>query len=237
MSHAGSPPDSRRNARVPVALELEYRSAGAFLVAYTTNLSKGGIFVETSTPLPMGTTVAMRLHAPHSAVCEVHGTVAWLRPESTGPGQPAGMGIVIDTTAEQYGGVVDEIAFSFTGIQILLATGEAAPRAILSRYLRSILACRIIDIDFSSRPEGLPDNVDLAVIDLDSSGPEGAQLIQTLRFDERMSTTPIIALGQLERDRLRAHQRGADEAITNPPLFAELQSAVIRCIAKPTAVR
>src|SRR4029077_17190091 len=105
----GGPSDHRRSARVPVALELEYRSAGAFLVAYTTNLSKGGIFVETSTPLPMGTTVAMRLHAPHSAVCEGHGTVAWLRPESTGPGQPAGMGIVIDTTAEQYGGVVDEI--------------------------------------------------------------------------------------------------------------------------------
>ena len=36
---------------------------------------------------------------------------------------------------------------------------------------------------------------------------------------------------------MRAHQRGADEAITNPPLFAELQGAVIRCIAKPTTVR
>jgi uncharacterized protein (TIGR02266 family) len=237
MSHAGPPPDGRRNARVPVALQLEYRSAGAFLVAYTTNLSKGGLFVDTSTPLPIGTLVAMQLRAPNTPVCEIQGTVAWLRPESTGPGQPAGMGIVIDTAAEQYGAVVDEIAFSFTGIQILLATGEAAPRAILSRYLRSILACRIVDIDFSTRPEGMPDNIDLAVIDLDSSGPEGAELIQTLRSDQHTATTPIIALGQLERDRLRAHQRGAEEAITNPPLFAELQSAVIRCIAKPTNVR
>src|SRR4029077_8417865 len=146
------------------------------------NLSKGGIFVDTTAPFPIGTVVSMRLRAPNTPVCEIQGTVAWLRPESTGPGQPAGMGIVIDTAPEQSGAVVDEIAFSFTGIQILLATGEAAPRAILSRYLRSILACRIVDIDFSSRPEGLPDNVDLAVIDLDSSGPEGAQLIQTLRF-------------------------------------------------------
>jgi uncharacterized protein (TIGR02266 family) len=220
-----------------VALELEYRSAGAFLVAYTTNLSKGGIFVDTSTPLPIGTVVAIRLRAPNTPACEVQGTVAWLRPESTGPGQPAGMGIVIDTAAELYGTVVDEIAFTFAGIQIVLGTGEAAPRAILSRYLRSILACRIIDVDFTTGVDALPGNIDLAVIDLDSSGPEGAQLIQTLRFDPRTSTTPIIALGQLERDRMRAHQRGADEAITNPPLFAELQSAVIRCIAKPTAVR
>jgi len=229
--------DHRRNARVPVALELEYRSAGAFLVAYTTNLSKGGIFVDTTAPFPIGTVVSMRLRAPNMPPCEVQGTVAWLRPESTGPGQPAGMGIVIDTAPELYGAVVDEIAFSFTGIQVLLGTGEAAPRAILSRYLRSVLACQIIDYDFATRPQGLPENIDLAVIDLDSSGPEGAQLIQTLKFDARTSTTPIIALGQLERDRMRAHQRGADEALTNPPLFAELQSAVIRCIAKPSAVR
>jgi len=233
----GGPPDHRRSARVPVALELEYRSAGAFLVAYTTNLSKGGIFIETSTPLPIGTVVAMQLHAPLTPACDVQGTVAWLRPESTGPGQPAGMGIVIDTSADQYGAVVDQIAFSFSGIHILLGTGEAAPRAILSRYLRSILACRILDVDFTAGLEALPDNIDLAVIDLDSSGPEAAPLIQHLRATARTATTPIIALGQLERDRMRAHQRGADEAITNPPLFAELQSAVIRCIAKPTAVR
>ena len=236
MSNPGSS-DHRRSARVPVALELEYRSAGAFLVAYSTNLSKGGIFVETSTPLPIGTVVAMRLHAPNTPVCEINGSVAWLRPESTGPGQPAGMGIVVETAADQYGGVVDQIAFSFTGIHILLGTGEPAPRAIISRYLRSILACRIIDVDYTAGLDTLPANIDLAVIDLDSSGPEGAQLIQNLRFDARTSTTPIIALGQLERDRMRAHQRGADEAITNPPLFAELQGAVIRCIAKPTKVR
>lgn len=129
MTNPGSN-DHRRTPRVPVALELEYRSAGAFLVAYTTNLSKGGIFVDTTAPFPIGTVVSMRLRAPNTPVCEVHGTVAWLRPESTGPGQPAGMGIVIDTPPEQYGAVVDQIAFSFTGIQVLLGTGEAAPRAI-----------------------------------------------------------------------------------------------------------
>jgi uncharacterized protein (TIGR02266 family) len=79
MTHPSSP-DNRRNARVPIALELEYRSAGAFLVAYTTNLSKGGIFVDTTAPLPIGTVVSMRLRAPNMPVCELHGTVAWLLP-------------------------------------------------------------------------------------------------------------------------------------------------------------
>jgi uncharacterized protein (TIGR02266 family) len=232
-----SGPDNRRSARVPIALEIEYRSAGAFLVAYSTNLSKGGIFVETTNPVPIGTTVALRLHAPQTTACEVHGTVAWIRPEATGPGQPAGMGIVIDTAAERYGAVVDEIAFSFSGIHVLLGTGEPAPRAILSRYLRSILSCEIVDVDYNLGLESVTGPIDLAVIDLDSSGTAGGELIKNLRFHARTSTVPIIALGQLERDRLRAHERGADEALTNPPLFVELQGAVLRCISKPAAVR
>jgi uncharacterized protein (TIGR02266 family) len=231
--------DNRKSARVPIALNIEYRSAGAFLVAYSTNLSKGGIFIETADPLPVGATLTLRLHAPSTKPCELQGNVAWVRSEATGPGQPAGMGLVIDTASERYGTVVDEIAFSFSGIQVLLGTGEPAPRAILSRYLRSILSCQIVDakyedtgtIDFTSKP------LDLAVIDLDSSGPAGVELIATLRFQERTSSVPIIALGQLERDRLRAHERGADEALTNPPLFAELQAAVLRCISKPAVVR
>jgi uncharacterized protein (TIGR02266 family) len=230
--------DNRRSARVPIALEIEYRSAGAFLVAYSTNLSKGGIFIETSTPLPVGTTLTLRLHAPNTAPCEVQGSVAWVRGEATGPGQPAGMGLVLDTAGERYGAVVDEIAFSFSGIQVLLGTGEPAPRAILSRYLRSILSCEIVEakyddsgLAFTSKP------LDLAVIDLDSSGPAGLELIANLRYQERTSTVPIIALGQLERDRLRAHERGADEALTNPPLFAELQAAVLRCISRPALIR
>jgi uncharacterized protein (TIGR02266 family) len=230
-------PDHRKTPRVPIALEIDYRSAGAFLVAYSMNLSKGGIFVETNAPLPMGTVVGLRLHAPNTSPCELRGTVTWLRPEATGPGQPAGMGIVIDGTTERYGAVVDEIAFSFTGIRILLGTGESAPRAILARYLRSILACEIVDLDYAAGIAAVTGDIDLAVIDLDSSGPAGADMVQSLRFHPRASTAPIIALGQLERDRLLAHEHGADEVLPNPPLFAELQASVIRCIAKPTAVR
>jgi uncharacterized protein (TIGR02266 family) len=236
MSDEASP-DNRTTARVPIALEIEYRSAGAFLVAYSTNLSKGGLFVETINPLPTGTPVALCLHAPSATPCEVQGTVAWTRAEATGPGQPSGMGIVIETSADQYGAVVDEVAFSFAGIHILLGTGEPAPRAIISRYLRSILSCEIIDADFSASVDQISQHIDLAVIDLDSSGPPGSELIHYLRGHSRTHTAPIIALGQLERDRARAHDLGADESLTNPPLFAELQASVIRCISKPSAVR
>ena len=38
----------RRQPRLPISLEVAYRTAGAFLVSYSINLSKGGIFLETS---------------------------------------------------------------------------------------------------------------------------------------------------------------------------------------------
>jgi uncharacterized protein (TIGR02266 family) len=229
-------PEHRRSQRVPIALGLEYRSAGAFLVAYSTNLSKGGLFVETSAPLPIGTSVTLRLKTPHSQACEVEGMVAWIRAEARGPGQPAGMGIDVETPPEQYGSVVDEIAHSFSGIQMLLGTGEPAPRAILSRYLRSILSCEVLDVDYARGIDDIPHLIDLAVIDLDSSGPSGDQLVRSLRQRPDTSTVPIIVLAQSERDRVRGHELGADEALTNPPLFAELQAAVVRSIAKPSTV-
>ena len=85
MSDGGGA-DNRRSERVPIALEIEYRSAGAFLVAYSTNLSKGGIFIETSDPLPVGATLTLRLHAPNTKPCELQGSVAWTRSEATGSG-------------------------------------------------------------------------------------------------------------------------------------------------------
>ncbi len=47
----------------------------------------------------------------------------------------------------------------------------------------------------------------------------------------------MLALAQLERDRARAASLGFDEALTNPPAFAELQASVLRALGKPLAIR
>jgi CheY-like chemotaxis protein len=221
-----------------VGIDLAYRSPVAFLVAYSTSIAKGALFVEAADPLQIGTPIALRLHAPPHEVVVVEGLVAWTRATPGGAGQPAGMGLALATPPpDALGAVVDRIAFGFSRIKVLLGTTEAAPRAILSRYLRSIVSCEIIDVDARAIPMSEIDAIDLAVVDLDSSGAEGLALYKRLRSHARAASAPAIALAQLERNRTRALRMGFDEAIANPPSFPDLQAAALRALAKPAMVR
>jgi uncharacterized protein (TIGR02266 family) len=216
-----------------IGIDVAYRSRGAFLVAYATNLGKGGLFIETAEPLDIGTPVTLRLTAPAVDPIAVEGVVTWTRPTAAGPGQPAGVGVALVAPPEALGDVVDDIAFGFGGMKVLLGAGEAAPRAILSRYLRSILRCEIVEAD-SERDAGAgTDGLDLAVIDLDSSGQQGLDLYARLRANPHTRSVPALALAHIERDRSHALRAGFDEAQPNPPVFAELQAAVLRCLARP----
>jgi uncharacterized protein (TIGR02266 family) len=218
----------------PVTIELSYRSPGAFLVAYATNLVKGGLFVENAAPLAVGTPLVLRLSAPTATAIDVEAVVTWTR-GAGGPALPAGMGVAIAPIPDALGEAVDRMAFGFAGIHVLLATSEAAPRAILTRYLKSILACEIIDVDFRGDGTAKLEGLDLAVIDLDSSGPPGFELLARLRAHARAGSAPALALAQIERDRMRALQAGFDAALANPPVFADLQAAALRCLGRPTA--
>ena len=121
----------RIHPRIPAVLEVEFRTAGAFLVAYSVNLSKGGIFLETSTFLPLGTEVALRFNVPDEGVIDVRGVVAWTRttPE---PGKPRGMGIEFGQLDERYGEAIDRIVSNFAGLQVLVLAASAQARRIAS---------------------------------------------------------------------------------------------------------
>ena len=73
--------------------------------------------------------------------------------EAQGPGQPAGMGITLAASAERIGAAIDKLAFEFRGVKALVAASQAAPRALLIRYLRSIITCNVIEVDQSKLAE------------------------------------------------------------------------------------
>jgi CheY-like chemotaxis protein len=223
--------------RPPLTVELTYRSEAALLVAYSTHLVKGQLPVETPTPFGSGTPLALRLVAPATTI-NMAGVVAWSREEPQGPGQPAGMGITLAASAERIGAAIDKLAFEFRGVKTLVAASQAAPRAMLIRYLRSIITCSVIEIDQAKLAEANAlCNIDLTVIDLDSAGPAGYELYAHLRQHPEAGSAPVLAVAQLERDRARAASLGFDEALANPPAFGDLEAAALRCMAKPTAVK
>jgi type IV pilus assembly protein PilZ len=87
---------NRRDAvRAPIELKVEYRRLNSFFADYTRNISKGGTFIATARPLPIGTAFVFRLTVPTlAAPLELRGTVAWIvREDEATAAQPAGMGI------------------------------------------------------------------------------------------------------------------------------------------------
>jgi CheY-like chemotaxis protein len=221
------------NRAIPV-VELGYRSAGAFLMAYVTQIANGEMFIESSALPPLGTPVVLRLGAPPAITMSLEGTVAWTR-EARGPGQPAGMSVTLGMPSESFGATVDRLSAGFGGYRVLLGATETAPRAILGRYLRSIMTCTIVDLESEAERATLDlGALDLAVLDLDSMGPRGYELGEQLH--QRPRPAPVLGLAQLERDRATAQRLGFDEMLANPPALAELDAAVRRCLSRPVTI-
>ncbi|HUU02414.1 MAG TPA: TIGR02266 family protein [Myxococcota bacterium] len=71
--------DKREHIRAPIELKVEYKKMNTFFADYTKNISKGGTFIKTDRPLPVGTAFLFRLVIPTLAEpVEIKGTVIWI---------------------------------------------------------------------------------------------------------------------------------------------------------------
>lgn len=85
--------DRRDSVRVPTRLACAFDSLGSFQDALITNLSRGGIFVATTAPLPVGTRLQLRIHIDQTgSELDVAGVVVTNHVGPTGTREP-GMGI------------------------------------------------------------------------------------------------------------------------------------------------
>ena len=82
--------DGRTHPRAPIELKVDYKKLNSFFADYTRNISKGGTFIKTRKPLPVGTRFLFKLSIPgRDEPFELLGEVAW----SNADGDDAGMGI------------------------------------------------------------------------------------------------------------------------------------------------
>lgn len=56
--------DRRDAPRQPIELKVEYKRLNTFFADYTKNISKGGTFIKTNRPLPIGTEFVFKLFVP-----------------------------------------------------------------------------------------------------------------------------------------------------------------------------
>jgi uncharacterized protein (TIGR02266 family) len=228
--------NEREHQRVPYAVAVHFRSASAFLIAYSVNLSRGGLFLETQHDLPVGTPLELSFEIPGSGTVGLDGQVAWRRgPES--PEGPAGLGIEFADITAALSAVIDRLVGDYQGLQVLILAHDAKDRSSLTRMVKSIVSSAEILIAADARVAEtlLTDDVDLAVIEVDGD-PDGA--LTAVRLAKGLATpVPVIGLASTKRLRDHARAAGADEPTGNPPAFEELQVAVVRGLSRPIAVR
>lgn len=89
----------RRQARVPYRVEVHGTSRHNFWTGTTYNVSLGGVFVATESPLPIGTEVTLELRLDAAALpWRVSGIVRWVRPAlHASPDHPAGCGVQFES--------------------------------------------------------------------------------------------------------------------------------------------
>jgi type IV pilus assembly protein PilZ len=89
--------ERRSGPRHPITLRIDYKRLNTFFADYAKNISKGGTFIHTSTPLDVGTVFVFVLSLPDQpSPLELRGEVMWtVTDEQASDDRPAGMGIRI----------------------------------------------------------------------------------------------------------------------------------------------
>ena len=87
--------DRRGGYRAPIELKVEYKRLNTFFADYTRNISRGGTFIGTDKPLPVGTEFVFALGVPNMPEpLRLRGKVIWTTDaEDATKANPAGMGI------------------------------------------------------------------------------------------------------------------------------------------------
>jgi uncharacterized protein (TIGR02266 family) len=84
-------PATRQYERVIAPIRCWCEANEVLIFAPVGNISEGGLFLKTSSPLPTGMTAKLRISVPHLPVVETRAVVAWSR--TLGSEAPCGMGM------------------------------------------------------------------------------------------------------------------------------------------------
>ena len=231
--------DDREHDRVPYGMQVEFRTASSFLVAYSVNLSRGGMFLETDEQLPIGSIVRLQLSIPGATSLKLDGRVTWHRGENDREGPP-GVGVEFLDVSDLAGELIDDLVSGFSGLTILLVCTDASDRSVVTRQIRSVFSAATVIVGNEDRIAQalVEDNVDLVVIDVDADSEAAVRSLR-LATDNgpEANRIPTVALAGSERLRLLAHEAGADEVGTNPPQFHEFHKLLIRALGRPSRVK
>jgi len=238
--------DQRDCPRIPFVLRVDYPDQRSFSDA-TENLSKGGIFIQTESKLPIGEKVPLSLSFPDLLdPVEIVGRVAWVRPEQAG-GRGAGVGIAVDSevhrqhlerllTAEAQPSEGTQTPPA-GGFRVLIVEDNPHIIEMYSYVLKKLAANELkgtVPLEVHFAPDGhnalnqlLATSFNLVMTDLYMPVMDGFQLLERIRAEPSLSKMPVVAISAGGRDaQERALKLGVDIYLRKPVKFAEVLETV-----------
>jgi uncharacterized protein (TIGR02266 family) len=94
--------NKRKAARLHHEIPVAYRSVGSFLTDWATNISRGGMFINTRNPLPVGTEVRILVQIPGASFpFELEGRVTRTTEFDNNANLVPGMGVEFTAIAQE----------------------------------------------------------------------------------------------------------------------------------------
>ena len=238
----------REHARIEAVFRVEYATMDHLVVAYSSDLSKGGLFVATLGFLPVNAVVRLMLQLPEGGgeipvICRV----VYVRDEPEGAGKPAGMGLefldIADACrvrierfiANQPPKLDDFLEPAKRALTILLVDDDrlslqAAADCFRERGDRVLTATNGLD----ALAACLKDPPDVILSDVQMPKMDGWQLVRMVRARPTLSSIPLLFLTTLsgEPERLRAYRLGVDDFLAKPCQPALLRTRVDRIMTR-----
>ena len=244
-------PDPRA-PRVEATFRVSYANVDQLLVAYSADLSKGGMFLQSEQFLPVNAVIRINLELGEgSAEIPIICRVVYVRDAASARavGKPAGMGIeFLDMTAECLGlieayiaeriGEVEHpppVALPKRRLSIMIVDDDHGCRTLAAQPFRTRGDyVRVAPDGFEALAQCLKETPDVIVSDVHMPRLDGWQLLRMCRARPTLSSVPFLLLTTLggEQERLKGYQLGVDDYVSKPFRGKELQARVDRVVER-----
>lgn len=231
----GSLPKRRAEPRVAAAFRVTFTNLEELVEAYSVDVSRGGIYVETERFLPMGAVVRLHLKLPdHGPELRAVARVAYVLgvADSKSHDRPPGMGMeFLDVGGTP---VADEIARFVARVDPDVEL-PPSPAGMSARVLvvdddiwhreRAASVMREVGFEVVTADNGVHAlqtamqlEPDLILSDVQMPVMDGWQLVRMLRARPTLASIPVVFVTSLASDeqRLQGYRLGVDDYIAKP---------------------
>lgn len=241
-----------RDLRVSAQFSITFHTIDALVVAYSANLSRGGVFLKTSRLLPVDSTLSLSIHLPDDTEpLEVPCTVVFCR--DGGDGQTQGMGLRF----------IDPDDAVKNRIEWFIINSTPEPAEVRAQCQARKLSLVIVDDDhfqsdvassaFKARGDHvrvardglaglalcLEQTPDIILTDVQMPRMDGWQMVRLIRARANLAKVPIIFLTSLssEADRLVGYRLGVEDYLTKPHDPYDLMLRVDRVVLRAEQIQ